>query len=187
MSPFIRDVGQILLDDGSTLRELWASMNPPKDENGGGGSGTMSRRHSVSVVQPDGPPPLASMPQATTPRTSRLQRRIHAYSALPRSVVMASCSPTMISPQIWGHSASPKTGLGQRRQLTPRASHPHFPFTPPYREVHCCQTGYPPINASISTSQPVPLLHPASASDVRVIVVCLLVAALPAASWNNSQ
>ncbi|KAI6137160.1 hypothetical protein F5141DRAFT_70972 [Pisolithus sp. B1] len=27
-------------------------MNSPKDENGGGGSGTTSRRHSVSVVQP---------------------------------------------------------------------------------------------------------------------------------------
>ena len=52
MSPFVRDVGQILLDDGSVLRELWAGMHPPKDESGGGGSGTTSRRHSVSVVQP---------------------------------------------------------------------------------------------------------------------------------------
>lgn len=52
MSPFMRDVGQILLDDGSAFRELWAGMNPPRDENGGGGSGTTSRRHSVSVVQP---------------------------------------------------------------------------------------------------------------------------------------
>jgi hypothetical protein len=52
MSPFVRDVGQILLDDGSAFRELWAGMHPPKDENGGGGSGTTSRRHSVSVVQP---------------------------------------------------------------------------------------------------------------------------------------
>ncbi|KAI6044352.1 PSP1 C-terminal conserved region-domain-containing protein [Pisolithus marmoratus] len=55
MSPFVRDVGQILLDNGSALRELWAGMNPPKDENGGGGSGTTSRRHSVSVVQPRRP------------------------------------------------------------------------------------------------------------------------------------
>ncbi|KAI5986743.1 hypothetical protein EDC04DRAFT_2873500 [Pisolithus marmoratus] len=55
MSPFVRDVGQILLDNGSALRELWAGMNPPKDENGGGGSGTTSRRHSVSVVQPRWP------------------------------------------------------------------------------------------------------------------------------------
>lgn len=55
MSPFVRDVGQILLDDGSAFRELWAGMNPPKDENGGGGSGTTSRRHSVSVVQPRRP------------------------------------------------------------------------------------------------------------------------------------
>ena len=52
MSPFIRDVGQIILDDGAAFRELWAGMNPPRDENGGGGSGTTSRRHSVSVVQP---------------------------------------------------------------------------------------------------------------------------------------
>ena len=52
MSPFVRDVGQILLDDGAAFRELWAGMHPPRDENGGGGSGTTSRRHSVSVVQP---------------------------------------------------------------------------------------------------------------------------------------
>ena len=52
MSPFVRDVGQILVDDGAAFRELWAGMNPPRDENGGGGSGTTSRRHSVSVVQP---------------------------------------------------------------------------------------------------------------------------------------
>ncbi|KAG9223365.1 hypothetical protein CCMSSC00406_0009256 [Pleurotus cornucopiae] len=51
MSPFVRDVGQILVDD-SPFRELWSGMNPPRDENGGGGSGTTSRRHSVSVVQP---------------------------------------------------------------------------------------------------------------------------------------
>ncbi|KAH9836632.1 PSP1-domain-containing protein [Rhodofomes roseus] len=54
MSPFRRDVGQILLDDGSAFRELYA-MHPPRDENGGGGSGTTSRRHSVSVVQPRRP------------------------------------------------------------------------------------------------------------------------------------
>lgn len=52
MSPFMRDVEQILLDDGSAFRELWAGMHPPRDENGHGGSGTTSRRHSVSVVQP---------------------------------------------------------------------------------------------------------------------------------------
>lgn len=51
MSPFRRDVAQILLDDGP-FRELWAGMNPPRDEGGGTGSGTTSRRHSVSVVQP---------------------------------------------------------------------------------------------------------------------------------------
>ncbi|KAL0945188.1 hypothetical protein HGRIS_004339 [Hohenbuehelia grisea] len=46
MSPFVRDVGQILLDDGSAFRELWAGINPPRDEIGGGGSGTTSRRHN---------------------------------------------------------------------------------------------------------------------------------------------
>jgi len=51
MSPFMRDVDQIL-NDGSAFREIWAGMNPPRDEGGGGGSGTTSRRHSVSVVQP---------------------------------------------------------------------------------------------------------------------------------------
>ena len=56
MSPFVRDVGQILLDDGAAFRDqLWNGMNPPRDENGGGGSGTTSRRHSVSVVQPRRP------------------------------------------------------------------------------------------------------------------------------------
>lgn len=67
MSPFVRDVGQILLDDGSAFRELWAGMNPPKDENGGGGSGTTSRRHSVSVVQPRRPTIVGfNAPESTT-------------------------------------------------------------------------------------------------------------------------
>ncbi|KAF9442897.1 PSP1-domain-containing protein [Macrolepiota fuliginosa MF-IS2] len=48
-SPFRRDVGQIFLDEPSAL---WTGPNPPRDENGGGGSGTTSRRHSVSIVQP---------------------------------------------------------------------------------------------------------------------------------------
>ncbi|KAI6011890.1 hypothetical protein BKA83DRAFT_4466677 [Pisolithus microcarpus] len=58
-------------------------------------SGTPGKSSSTTALlfasygQPDGPPPLASMPQATTPRTSRLQRRIHAYSTLPRSVVLS--------------------------------------------------------------------------------------------------
>jgi hypothetical protein len=49
ISPFVRDVSQILLDDGSAFRDLWAGTHPPRDENA---SGTTSRRHSVSVVQP---------------------------------------------------------------------------------------------------------------------------------------
>ncbi|KAF9527142.1 PSP1 C-terminal conserved region-domain-containing protein [Crepidotus variabilis] len=47
MSPFVRDVGAILLDDGLYTG---LGMNPSRDD--GGGSGTTSRRHSVSVVQP---------------------------------------------------------------------------------------------------------------------------------------
>lgn len=50
VSPFVRDVSQILLEDSSAFREIWAGMNHHKDEHGGG-SGTTSRRHSVSVVQ----------------------------------------------------------------------------------------------------------------------------------------
>ncbi|KAF9654237.1 PSP1-domain-containing protein [Thelephora ganbajun] len=50
VSPFVRDVGQILLDDSSAFREIWAGMNHHKEDHGGG-SGTTSRRHSVSVVQ----------------------------------------------------------------------------------------------------------------------------------------
>lgn len=50
VSPFVRDVSQILLEDSSAFREIWAGMNHHKEEHGGG-SGTTSRRHSVSVVQ----------------------------------------------------------------------------------------------------------------------------------------
>ncbi|KDQ17542.1 hypothetical protein BOTBODRAFT_42706 [Botryobasidium botryosum FD-172 SS1] len=48
MSPFVRDVEQILLDEGSTFRELWGSTMSIRED--GGGSGATSRRHSVSVV-----------------------------------------------------------------------------------------------------------------------------------------
>ncbi|KAJ7223566.1 PSP1 C-terminal conserved region-domain-containing protein [Mycena pura] len=68
MSPFVRDVGTIVLDDGSSFRELWERERGPgvRDFPGsyagkggaeyepdtGPGSGTTSRRHSVSGVQP---------------------------------------------------------------------------------------------------------------------------------------
>lgn len=72
MSPFVRDVGQILLDDGAALRQLWAGMNPPKDETGGGGgSGTTSRRHSVSVVQPRRPAILSGFGNDPQDESSR--------------------------------------------------------------------------------------------------------------------
>jgi hypothetical protein len=51
MSPFVRNVNDILLDDGSAFRELWSGTGM-HDTTNGGGSGTTSRRHSVSVVQP---------------------------------------------------------------------------------------------------------------------------------------
>ncbi|KAG8986596.1 hypothetical protein FRB90_003900 [Tulasnella sp. 427] len=54
MSPFVRDLDQILRDDinglgSGILRDYWSGVGGRED---GGGSGTTSRRHSVSVVQP---------------------------------------------------------------------------------------------------------------------------------------
>ncbi|KZT58547.1 PSP1-domain-containing protein [Calocera cornea HHB12733] len=54
MSPFVRDVSQILNDDPAPIREPWITLGGPGNwrEDNGGGSGTTSRRHSVSIVQP---------------------------------------------------------------------------------------------------------------------------------------
>ncbi|KZO99670.1 PSP1-domain-containing protein [Calocera viscosa TUFC12733] len=54
MSPFVRDVSQILNDDPAPIREPWVTLGGPGNwrEDNGGGSGTTSRRHSVSIVQP---------------------------------------------------------------------------------------------------------------------------------------
>jgi hypothetical protein len=49
ISPFVRDVGNMVLEDGSAFRDFWPGVGTAHD---GGGSGTTSRRHSVSVVQP---------------------------------------------------------------------------------------------------------------------------------------
>ncbi|KAG8927871.1 hypothetical protein FRC01_006787 [Tulasnella sp. 417] len=54
MSPFVRDLDGILRDDlnglgSGILRDYWSGITGRED---GGGSGTTSRRHSVSVVQP---------------------------------------------------------------------------------------------------------------------------------------
>jgi len=54
MSPFVRDVSQIMNDDPAPPREPWITLGGPGNwrEENGGGSGTTSRRHSVSIVQP---------------------------------------------------------------------------------------------------------------------------------------
>jgi hypothetical protein len=49
MSPFVRDLQQIMNDESSGYRDPWAAGRMI-DETGGGGSGTTSRRHSVSVI-----------------------------------------------------------------------------------------------------------------------------------------
>jgi hypothetical protein len=52
ISPFVRDLGQILGEDSATFRDPWGGINPENGTGGGLNSGTTSRRHSVSVVQP---------------------------------------------------------------------------------------------------------------------------------------
>lgn len=51
ISPFVRDVTQIL-EDGSTMRDLWGVGHGAGVDSAGPPSGTTSRRHSVSIVQP---------------------------------------------------------------------------------------------------------------------------------------
>jgi hypothetical protein len=51
VSPFVGDIGQIRIGDGSAFREVWAGMDDQKGEHVGGGSATTSRRRSVNVVQ----------------------------------------------------------------------------------------------------------------------------------------
>ncbi|EJT98980.1 PSP1-domain-containing protein [Dacryopinax primogenitus] len=54
MSPFVRDVSQIFNDEPAPMREPWITLGGAGNwrEDNGGGSGTTSRRHSVSIVQP---------------------------------------------------------------------------------------------------------------------------------------
>ena len=51
ISPFVRDVTQIL-EDNSALRDFWGAGHGTGADSGGPASGTTSRRHSVSIVQP---------------------------------------------------------------------------------------------------------------------------------------
>jgi len=64
MSPFVRNVDRALLEENAALRELWGSIHGHPASNivpieHMGGSGTTSRRHSVSVVQPRARGPLS--------------------------------------------------------------------------------------------------------------------------------
>ena len=83
ISPLVMHAGQILWDDGSTLCELWAGMNPPKAENGGGDSGTISGRHSVSHADPW---------SGSTPHDTMLMASSHAraFSTHPPMAPVAS-------------------------------------------------------------------------------------------------
>jgi hypothetical protein len=87
MSPFVRNVNDILPDDGPAFRELW-SGNGIHEHPNGGGSGTTSRRHSVSVVQP--------------------RRGIVGFSA---PGVSADDEPTNSSGQFFGQSSLGRGGL----------------------------------------------------------------------------
>lgn len=87
MSPFVRNVNDILLDDGSAFRELWSGTGM-HDSTNGGGSGTTSRRHSVSVVQP--------------------RRGIVGFSAPGFG---ADDEPTRTPGQFFGHSSIGRSGL----------------------------------------------------------------------------
>jgi len=57
VSPFVRDVGQILLDDDLTLRGLWAGMHLPKAENGGGAAVTRPAGDTASASSSYADPP----------------------------------------------------------------------------------------------------------------------------------
>jgi len=87
MSPFVRNVNDILLDDGSAFRELWSGTGM-HDNTNGGGSGTTSRRHSVSVVQP--------------------RRGIVGFSA---PGIGADDEPTRTPGQVFGQSSLGRGGL----------------------------------------------------------------------------
>lgn len=51
MSPFVRDLQQILSDENAPgYRESWLAQRAAAAEENGGASGTTSRRHSVSVI-----------------------------------------------------------------------------------------------------------------------------------------
>ncbi|CAL1696750.1 unnamed protein product [Somion occarium] len=80
MSPFVRDVGQILLDDQSAFKELWTGTNQLREEHGGG-SGTTSRRHSVSIVQPRRPTVVGfNAPESDVHEDSSHPRMYHQSS-----------------------------------------------------------------------------------------------------------
>ncbi|KIL61818.1 hypothetical protein M378DRAFT_13281 [Amanita muscaria Koide BX008] len=124
VSPFVRDVGEILLDTNPTsgLGSLWAGMQRDEGVGGagagtgiGGGlrsgttSGTTSRRHSVSVVQPrtrggnnivgfNAPGSVDSDEPAVNSRTSHLfHHHHHGGSSYTSSVLGGGSSASSAS------------------------------------------------------------------------------------------
>lgn len=141
-SPFRRDVGQILLDDGSAFRELWAGQNPPRDENGGGGSGTTSRRHSVSVVQP-----RRGIIGFNAPDISDLDERTHAPgSAFGRSRLKLTDDDLA--------SDLGMLNMGSNDAPT-SATSSHFPNQPASLPIYAPLSRSPPSRDLLSPYQPI--------------------------------
>ena len=83
MSPFVRDVGEILLDNNSGLGNLWGA-GIPRDESSGTTSGTTSRRHSVSIVQPRrGGNNIVGFNAPDSPSDEQPVTRSHAFQHSP--------------------------------------------------------------------------------------------------------
>jgi len=157
MSPFRRDVDQILLDDGSAFRELWAGMNPPRDENGGGGSGTTSRRHSVSVVQPRGRGTVVGFNapgndgEEPAPRTSAFQTQPFRRGGLMLSDDDLASDLGMLN-------INPRDGPG------PVSSSAHPPSQPTSLPIYAPLSRSPPASDRLSPYQSINLAIPTGSS-----------------------
>ncbi|KIM50437.1 hypothetical protein SCLCIDRAFT_1225339 [Scleroderma citrinum Foug A] len=96
MSPIVRDVGQILLDNGSTPHELWAGMNQPK------AAVPVARRASDTTSAWSGHADSwsSSTLQGTMPKTSLRARLFFTH---PLMAAAASSCRTTISWISWAH------------------------------------------------------------------------------------